>query len=235
MSLTFIVIGLIFFIWVIYSEKSNKELERKIKEDEEIDYKNELELFKVDKNGIDYLVATCMVYQQNKERVIRSFFVPGNIINWNDVQWEVISTPEYEHEEKDGNTKYERIVNKYLVKVRYISKLNGKQEIINNYGIISEINDSKFYSSNLHIDNQVEVNKELIKKIDELLQMDSKNNEILDLKKELRLLKYEILNNEVNNEEIPNLIEKMKKLSETAAPFASLLCAIIDLAQKVIK
>lgn len=65
--------------------------------------------------------------------------------------------------------------------------------------------------------------------------MDSKNNEILDLKKELRLLKYEILNNEVNNEEIPNLIEKMKKLSETAAPFASLLCAIIDLAQKVIK
>lgn len=164
MSLTFIVIGLIFFIWVIYSEKSNKELERKIKEDEEIDYKNELELFKVDKNGIDYLVATCMVYQQNKERVIRSFFVPGNIINWNDVQWEVISTPEYEHEEKDGNTKYERIVNKYLVKVRYISKLNGKQEIINNYGIISEINDSKFYSSNLHIDNQVEVNKELIKK-----------------------------------------------------------------------
>lgn len=234
-----IIVVLIFIAIIAFfdylEKKEKKKFKQKIEEDEQIDYENGIEIFKIDKNGIDYLESSYKDYQQNKENMIKKLFTPGMIINWQNAQWEVISTPEHRYEDNDRATKYEKRTNYYYVKVRYISKMTEQGGDFYNYGVISEISDSKFYDSDIHIENQVETKNELVKKIDEFLRIDENGSDgVLELKKELKLLKYEILNNEVDAKEIPKLVEKMKKFSHTTAPFASLLSAIIGLAQKFV-
>lgn len=230
-----LIFSILIAFFIYYKKEEKSQFEQKIEDDKQIDYESGIELIKVDKNGIDYLAATYKDYQQRKEYEIKKLFSPGMIINWMNARWEVISTPEYEYKINYSATKYEKRTNYYYVKVRYISKMTEQGGDFYNYGVISKISDSKFYDSDVHIENQVEIKNELVKKIDGFLRIDSTNDvEILELKKELKLIRYEVLNNEVDTKDIPKLVEKMKKFSQTSAPFASLLSAIIGLVQKLI-
>lgn len=219
------------FLWIRNGEK--REFNEKKAKDRNFDYENKgIPLRKVDINGIDYFEAFHKDYQPNKSEAIKKLFVPGEVIRWSGAQWEVISTPNYKLVDERSNTKYERPTHYYSVKVRYISALDERSGDLYNYGIISEFNGSTFYNSDVTIENQVEIKNELLKTIDQFLQSDSENEAIAELKRDLKLLKYEVQNNEVDTQNLPSLITKMKTVAQTTAPFASLLSAIIGLVQK---
>ncbi len=222
---------IICFIWIKYEER--KELIKKIEEDNTKDYTSGIELEKIDINGIDYLFATYKIYEENKKKSIEELFRPGKIIIWQDVKWEVISTLESSVEENPNKSSIEKIINYYYVKVRYISKYESKEKCINNYGVITKINGSIINYSNISISNDLD-NEILFELIDEFLRLQNNNGEILDLKKELKLLRYEIKNDELDKDNLSSTIDKLKNIASTAVPFATLANQIIGILEKLL-
>lgn len=199
--------------------------------DDSKDYFNQgVDLKKKDENGIDYLYTIVKSYQENKRKYIEEVFQPNKIIDWNGACWKVVST--FEKEEINKNNfiikEYEYL---YSVRVECIIKRESKDKNINNYGVITNINDSIVNNGNINISNDLDYEK-LFYLIDEFLKLKNNDVDIVNLKRDLKLLKYEINDNEINKEELPNIIDKLKKFATTTVPFASLANQIIIFLQK---
>lgn len=230
------VVGLVAIVAILYILNfiiKNEVFRKKVQIDNKKDY-TQIEMYKIDRAGVDYFVATYKDYEINKKNSIEQRFKPGNIIIWNEAQWEVISTPEYEYELDTNKDSIERRTNYYYVKVRYISKLKSFNNGIQNYGVIQEINGSNFYNSNINVSSYLENRAEFFDLIDKFLNIKRNDIDISDVQRDLKLLKYEIEKNDINKDDFPNLVNKLKNIASTFAPFASLANSIISIVQKII-
>lgn len=225
-----VVVGFLFFkIWIPISEQKN--FKQKVEEDERKNY-DEVELYKIEKNGHDYLVSNYKDYEKNKERSLNNLFRPGAIIKWQGVNWEVISTPQFEVEGEENASILEKNTNYIFVKVRYISELDKKENSVINYGNYSQINNSTIDGSNFKFQNDYTIYDLLISEIDKFIQEPTNNESITQLKYDLSSLKESLMNREKITPK-KTLVNRLGDIAKTASPFASLAGAILNIISKI--
>jgi len=224
-----VVLFLLFKIWIPINEQ--KKFKLKVEEDEQKNYE-QVEMWKTELNGHDYLCSSYKDYEKNKERSLNNLFRPSAIITWQGVNWEVISTPQFEVQRDENVDLLERNTNYIYVKVRYISELDRNEKTVINYGNYSQINNSTIVGSDLHFQNDYTIYDLLINEIDKFIQEPSNDKVITQIKSELSLLKESINNGEKITFK-NSVVNRLGEIAKTVSPFASLAGAILNIISKI--
>ena len=228
-----IVVGIVIIIFFVLEYRAYKKNNKKVEEDDQIDYENSVEMYSEEEKGNDYFIAKCKSYQHNKRQVIEGLFRTGGIIMRCGVEWEVVSDCHETREVIEGETSF---LNKvydctFKVRVRYMSSLDGGNTVIQQ----NDFSGATLIGSRIDIQqtaNHCEYN-EIEEKLEKIIYYSSPDIKVQEAQKGLAALLEDAKNDNIELENVPKFIDKLKTIASLVAPLASLANSIIGILKNI--